>query len=381
MIKRLSFIIVLALAISSAKAEELPKVIRFGAVSSSSLRSVGGKPLSTGLIALAQHLGFFEQEFGPNGPKIEEIFFAGTGPAQNEALAQGNIDFGSYGGVPNVLGLANGIPAHIVLARRSTGAGNNYYIAVRPDSSIKTLADLRGKRITVLKGTNPYQMLVTLLESRGIGEKEVNLINLQSGEALVAFNAGAVDAVFGGLNLLILRDQGKVRIVESSRNFKLAASASGTLVTDRFAKTYQQTLTRVLKVIVKTSWWASEEANREELVRFISERSLNYEYVKEDYVGSLKERHNPLIDESTVDAFKEIARFSARHRLIRREVDERAIRDWFAPQYLEAALKELNLEHYWTDPEPISDQSLSSTQNKPGVALSQVPSALVVSPR
>ena len=330
-----------------ASAKELPKVIRFGEVNSTSLRSVGGKPLSAGLVALAEHLGYFEEEFGKNGPKVQEVFFSGTGPAQNEALAQGDIDFGSYGGVPNVLGLANGIPAHIVMTRRSTGAGNNYFIAVRPDSPIKTIDDLRGKRITVLKGTNPYQTLVLLLESQGISEKAVNLTNLQGAEALVAFNAGAVDAVFGGLNLLILRDQEKVRILADTKHFRLPASASGTLVNDKFANGYPDLVVKVVKALVRASWWSSEESNREALVKFVSERSLSYQYVKEDYEGSLNERYNPLIDESSVEAFKAIVQFSFQHRLIRREADEPQIRAWFAPQYLQTALKELKLEHYW----------------------------------
>lgn len=340
--------LLLPLSIHCAAAEELPQTIRFGEVGSAALKSVGGRPTSAGIVSLAQHLGFFEQEFGKNGPKIEQIFFTGTGPAQNEAIAQGAIDFGTYGGVPNVIGLAGNVPAHIVQTRRSTGTGN-YYVGVRPDSPYRSVADLRGKRVTVLKGTNPYQSLVLLLESKGVAEKDVNIVNLPGADALVAFNAGAVDAVFGGVNLLILRDQGKMRIIDDTRSFKSLASQSGFMVADKFDKAYPATVARVVKVLTRTLWWASEEKNRAALLQFVADRSLAYKYVEEDYAGSLKERHNPLIDESSVQAYKTIVKFCAERKLIRRSVDEAAIRGWFKPEYQRAALKELKLENYWKE--------------------------------
>jgi sulfonate transport system substrate-binding protein len=331
-----------------AWAQELPKVIRFGEVGGTNIKVTGGRPTSAGIVALAKHLGFFEEEFGKDGPQAEQVFFTGTGPAQNEALAQGVIDFGTYGGVPNVIGLAGNVPAHIVLTRRSTGVGN-YYIGVRNDAPFKSVADLRGKRITVLKGTSPYQTLVTLLESKGVAEKDVNLVNLPGADALIAFNAGAVDAVFGGVNLLILRDQGKLRILDDTRGFRSPATQSGFMVSDKFDKTYPTAVARVVKVLTRTLWWASEEKNRAALLQFVAERSLAYKYVEEDYRGSLKERHNPLIDESSIEAYKSIVKFCLERKLIRKASDEATIRGWFKPEYQQAALRELKLENYWNN--------------------------------
>lgn len=346
-IRTLSFVLLWLLALGGANAQGLPPVIRFGEVGSTNLKMTGGEPTSTGIVALAKYLGFFEQEFGKNGPQMEEIFFTGTGPAQNEALAQGSIDFGFYGGVPNVIGLAGNVPAHIVITRRSSGTGN-YYIAVHPNAPFKSIADLRGKRVTVLKGTNPYQSLIMLLESRGVAEKDVNIINLPGADALVAFNANAVDAVYGGVNLLILRDQGKVRILADTKSFTNFSTQSGVMVSDKFEKAYPAAVARVVKVLIKTLWWSSEEKNRNELLRFVADRSLAYKYVEEDYAGSLKERHNPIIDESSVNAFRATAKFCYDRKLIRKEVNDAIIRGWFKPEYERAALKELKLENYWS---------------------------------
>ncbi len=328
-------------------ADPAPAVIRFGEVGGVNVSSIGGRPQGTGLVALASHLGFFEQEFGPNGPKIEQIFFAGTGPAQNEAMAQGAIDFGSWGGLPNVIGLSSRIPAHVLMTRRAGGAGNNYYIAVRPDSPYRTIADLKDKRISVSIGTNPYYSLITLLKDRGLSDKDVKLVNIQSNEAVVAFKAGSLDAVFGGVNLLLLRDKGEVRILEDTRSERRSQSISGFIVNDAFEKKYPEAVAKVVKVLVKTAHWASEEPNREALLKFVSERTYTFDYIKHDYDGSLVQRHNPLLDDWAVEAYRQLAGFAAEHRLIRKPVETDVIRGWFKPQYLEAALRDLGLENYW----------------------------------
>jgi sulfonate transport system substrate-binding protein len=344
---RLFFWFAALAVITPLVAETPPPVIRFGEVGGSNVNTVGGRPRGTGLVSLALELGFFEQEFGKNGPKIEQIFMAGTGPAQNEALAQGAIDFGRYGGIPNVIGLSSKIPAKIVLASHAVGSGNNYYIAVRNDAPFKTVADLKGKRITVQIGTNPYQSLIYLLEARGLSEKDVKIVNLQGSEALVAFKAGAVDAVFGGVNLLILRDKGELHILEDTKLNRRSQGSSGTLVADKFAAAYPETTHRVIKVLIRTAHWSSEETNREAFLKFISERSFAWSYIQHDYDGPLKDRQNVIIDDWAVEAFKDNVRFAVKHRLIRKPVSDEVIRSWFEPKYVEAALRDLGLTDYW----------------------------------
>jgi sulfonate transport system substrate-binding protein len=346
-LSRLPLLLAFVAFSSFAAAAPAPAVIRFGEVGGANVNTVGGRPQGTGLVALALHLGFFEQEFGPGGPKIEQIYFAGTGPAQNEAMSQGAIDFGSWGGLPNVIGLSGRIPAHVLLTRRSGGAGNNYYVAVRPDSPVRTVADLKGKRISVSIGTNPYYSLITLLQDRGLSAKDVKLVNIQSNEAVVAFKAGSLDAIFGGVNLLLLRDKGDVRILEDTRSERRSQSVSGFLVNDKFEQTHPEVVAKVVKVVVKTSHWASEEANRETLLKFVSDRTFAWDYIRHDYEGSLLQRHNPLLDDWAVEAYRQLAVFAVEHRLIRRPVPAEAVRGWFKPQYLDAALRDLGLENYW----------------------------------
>lgn len=358
--------------VATVRAEELPPRIRFGEVGGTNVASVGGKPAGTGLVSLASHLGFFEAEFGPGGPKIEQVFFAGTGPAQNEAMAQGEIDFGTWGGVPNVIGLTGGIPAKIVAVLRSSGLGSNYQIGVKPNSPIKRIEDLRSKRITVSRGTNPYQALILLLEAHGLSESEVTLVNLTGPEALVAFQAGSVDAVFGGANFFLLRDEGKLRLLEDLK-LRSSQSMSGFLASDRFAKNYPVALARVVKVLTKTAHWASQETNREALLQFFSARSLAYKYTAEDFsLTPLIARYNPLIDDSALEAYKGIVAFAVKHKLIRKAPSDAVIQQWFNPSYQRAALRELGLETFWSDAE-FARQGTAMTDTRKGAALVATP--------
>ncbi len=250
---------------------------------------------------LAQKLGFFQDEFGKNGPKIELDYFAGTGPAINEALAQNQTDFGSYGGLPNVIGLAGGIPAKVVLVRGSTGVSG--LVAQRPDLPLRSFADLKGRRIAVQKGTNPYMTLVLSLESAGVKESQVTIVNLERNDALAAFRAGHVDAIYGQTQLYVLRDQGKAKIIASPDSPTVTAvSTSGTLVTNKFAQQYPQTTERVVKVLTEAAHWASLPENRNAYLNFVAATGIPLKYVRESYGKDLSARFNPAITPGVVTA-------------------------------------------------------------------------------
>src|SRR4051812_11519046 len=78
-----------------------------------------GKNSSTSNVTLAHVKGFYDEEFAKDGIKVEVVYLTGTGPAINEAFAQGQTHFAEYGGLPNVIGLAGGAPTKLVVARHT----------------------------------------------------------------------------------------------------------------------------------------------------------------------------------------------------------------------------------------------------------------------
>lgn len=340
-IKRLLLLAALSSVLAAgAKAEELPKVIRFAEVGLPS----HGKASGIGLVPLAIQKGLFEREFGKDGPKIEINYYIGTGPAINEAIAENQADFGTYGGLPALIGLSGGVPAHVVLARRSATA-SSYVFAVHPDSPIKTVADLKGARIAVQKGTNPYMSLVQVLEAAHLSETDVNIVNLQGPSAVAAFEAGSVDALFSGTSLLILRKQGAVRLVQAPKNkIEQETSIGAILVGSSFEERYPQTVARVVKVLVEICYWASQEKNHDAVISYLANTGYGADITKEEYAGPLKDRFDPRINDSVKDGFEEISKFAVTHRIVRQAPN---FEGWYESKYVDAAAKDLHIQGYW----------------------------------
>ncbi len=336
-----SVLLSFALALS-AKGEDLPKVIRFAEVGLPS----HGKPYGVGLVPLAVQQGFFEREFGKDGPKVEINYYIGTGPAINEAIAEDEADFGTYGGLPALIGLSGGVPAHVVLTRRSSVA-SSYVFAVHPSSPFKTVADLKGARIAVQKGTNPYMTLVQILEAAHLSETDVNIVNLQGPSAVAAFEAGSVDALFSGTSLLILRNKGAVRLIQAPRDkIEQQTSISAILVGSDFESSHPQTVARVVKVLVQICHWASQEANRDTVISYLANVGYGTAITKEEYAGPLKGRFDPTINDGIKSGFQEISHFAVTHKLVRQAPN---FSGWYESKYVEAAYKDLHLQDYWKD--------------------------------
>lgn len=144
-----------------------------------------------GLLSLLKGRGTLEQRLAPLGVKLTWTEFT-AGPVQLEALNVGSIDFGDVGEAPPIFAQAAGAPLAYVAAtvpRPATEA-----VIVPKDSPIKTVADLKGKRVAYNKGSNVHYFLVKLLEKNGLKYEDVQSVFLPPADARAAFEKGAVDA-------------------------------------------------------------------------------------------------------------------------------------------------------------------------------------------
>lgn len=339
----------------AACADSKVTTIRIGAVGGAQ-----GRNSSTTNMRIAEEKGFFEQEFSKDGIKVEVIYFTGTGPAMNEAFAQGQLDFAEYGGLPNVIGLAGGAPTRMLIGRHSS---STYYAAagVRPDRpGITKVADLKGRSVAVQMGTMPHLLLVRLLEANGLTEKDVKIVNLQSAEANAAFAGGAVDALWGSTALLKLADSGQARIVGSTRDLaSQAQNLGGFLVHKDFEARHPDLTQRVAKVAVHTYHWASQDENRDELLGLYARSGLPVGYYAQEYPTPLRQRFSPLIDGAIREGYRQIGQFAYEHKLVRKSPD---FTGWFEPKYQQQAIRELGLEGYWLPETASSDLASAGAQ-------------------
>jgi sulfonate transport system substrate-binding protein len=144
-----------------------------------------------GNLILLKGRGGLESKLAPLGFKVEWKEFP-SGPPLLEALNAGAIDFGHAGETPPIFAQAAGVP--FVYAAYEPPAPQGEAILVPRDSALKTLADLKGKRIALNKGSNVHYLLVRALESAGIKYSEIEPIYLAPADARAAFERGAIDA-------------------------------------------------------------------------------------------------------------------------------------------------------------------------------------------
>jgi sulfonate transport system substrate-binding protein len=294
-------------------------------------------------VASAYALGAIEDEFKQDGVKVSWIFFKGAGPAVNEALVNHQLDFAWQGDLPSIVHRASGVKTRIILG---SGVRNGLYLAVPPDSDIKRIEDLKGKRIAVYKGTNLHLAAVRVLAAHGLKESDVRLINLDQPGAQAALSTRDIDGAFGYLELFVLRDKGLAKVIYSARSDSYKFTRQTVLlVTDDFAAKYPQAVERVVKSVVKVARQYSDESQRGELFAQWGKAEQPEKYWREDFDAEpLRVRLSPLLDPFLVDRYKDSSDQAQALRLVRGKAE---IDSWFDRRYLNAALKELKLENYW----------------------------------
>jgi sulfonate transport system substrate-binding protein len=115
-----------------------------------------------------------------------------AGPQLLEGLNVGSIDFGTVGETPPIFAqAANAQIAYIGYEPPAPGAEA---IVVPKDSPIKSVADLKGKKVVLNKGSNVHYLLVSALAQAGLQYSDVETVFLPPADARAAFERGSVDA-------------------------------------------------------------------------------------------------------------------------------------------------------------------------------------------
>jgi sulfonate transport system substrate-binding protein len=145
-----------------------------------------------------RRFGWLEEEFKQDGINVKWVFSAGSNRAL-EYLNGNSIDIGSSAGLAALLAKANGNPIKTpyIFSRPEWTA-----LVVPKNSPIKTLADLKGKKVAATKGTDPYLFLLRALHTVGLKRTDIEHVALQHADGRAALEQGRVDA-WAGLDPLM----------------------------------------------------------------------------------------------------------------------------------------------------------------------------------
>jgi sulfonate transport system substrate-binding protein len=201
--------------------------------------------------------GMLEKEFAKDGIRIIWVQSAGSNKAL-EYLNAGSIDFGSTAGSAALVARINGNPIKsiYVYSRPEWTA-----LVTTKDSKIATVADLKGKRVAVTRGTDPHIFLVRALLDAGLSERDITPVLLQHADGKTALIRGDVDA-WAGLDPMMAQAE----IEDGAKLFfrKAQANTWGILnVREQFLKDNPQIVQRVLATYEEARKYAL--ANYDEL--------------------------------------------------------------------------------------------------------------------
>jgi sulfonate transport system substrate-binding protein len=191
---------------------------------------------------LLKDKGLLEKEFAKDGISIRWVQTLGSNKAL-EFLSAGSIDFGSSAGAAALVGKINGNPIKsiYVYSRPEWTA-----LVTRKDTAINKIADLKGKRVAVTRGTDPHIFLVRALQSVGLTEHDITPVLLQHPDGKTALIRGDVDA-WAGLDPMMAQAE----IEDGARLFyrNPAANTWGILnVREDFLKDHPDLVQRTLAV-------------------------------------------------------------------------------------------------------------------------------------
>src|SRR5690606_19721056 len=165
--------------------------ISFGAITQAQAETLRIGYQKYGTLVLLKAKGTLEKRLAERGVDVKWTEFPG-GPQLLEGLNVGSVDFGVTGETPPVFAQAAG--ADLVYVAHEPPAPTGEAILVPKDSPIQSVAELKGKKVALNKGSNVHYLLVRALEDAGLKYSDIQPVYLPPADARAAFERGSVDA-------------------------------------------------------------------------------------------------------------------------------------------------------------------------------------------
>jgi sulfonate transport system substrate-binding protein len=205
-----------------------------------------------GTLTILKARGSLDKRLAAHGIDAKWIEFP-AGPVLLEGLNVGSIDFGTVGEAPPIFAQAAG--ANLVYVANEPAAPLAEGLVVPKDSPLKTVAELKGKKIALNKGSNVHYLLVKALEKAGLAYKDVEVVYLPPSDARAAFERGSVDAwAIWDPFLAAAEKQLGARILADGKG--LVSNHQFFLAARPYAEKNPEVIKIILEELVKVDEWA-----------------------------------------------------------------------------------------------------------------------------
>lgn len=263
--------------IAQAQSTSRPKK-RWSMIALSVLLGISGSTLAAtselnigfqkyGTLPILKARGTLEKALKPQGVSVRWVEFP-AGPQLLEGLNVGSIQLGETGEAPPIF--AQAAQAPLVYIANQPAASTAEALIVPKNSPYKTIAELKGKRIALNKGSNVHYLLLKLLEKNGLKLADIQAIYLPPADARAAFEKGAVDAwVIWDPFLAAAEKQLGARTIANGSN--LVSNYQFYLADRTFATQNPKIVQTVINELNSTSQWA--QRNRNEAAKVLQQQT------------------------------------------------------------------------------------------------------------
>jgi sulfonate transport system substrate-binding protein len=198
--------------------------------------------------------GTLEKRLASQGVTVQWLEFP-AGPQLLEGLNAGAVDVGTVGETPPIFAQAGGVDFVYIGSEPSAPQGEA--IVVPHDSPIRSVAQLRGKKVALNKGSNVHFLLVRALQKAGLAYTDIRPVYLTPADARAAFVQGSVDAwVIWDPYLAAIERQGNARTLANGDG--LVRNTQYYVAARKFAAAQPQVLRTLLEEVNGVDGWARD---------------------------------------------------------------------------------------------------------------------------
>ncbi|ENW96750.1 sulfonate ABC transporter substrate-binding protein [Acinetobacter sp. NIPH 298] len=204
-----------------------------------------------GILPIVKAKGELEKSLAAQGIHVKWVEFP-AGPQLLEGLNVGSVVFGEAGEAPPIF--AQAANPNLVYVANQPPAPTAEALIVQKDSPIRSIQDLKGKRIALNKGSNVHYLLLKLLEANKLSLNDIQPVYLPPSDARAAFEKGAVDAwVIWDPFFAAAQHQIHARVLASGE--QLVSNHQFYLADRKFAENHPNALKTLVSTLNQTTDW------------------------------------------------------------------------------------------------------------------------------
>lgn len=274
---------------------------------------------------VAYELGYLDEELNAEYTWTEFQ----SGPLVNEAVAAGEADLGFMADLPAIIAKSTGQEIEIV--SNVAYGGKGVAVLVSSDSDIKSVADLKGKKIAYATGSYAQHLLALLLNQEGLSLKDVESVNLGAGDQPAALANGQVDAlVIWEQYISKLTTDGTAKVLADGTGIKRGNMVN--YAVSSYAEEHPDVIEAYIKALDRADDYIKEKP--EDAAKLVADDFGVEEDVMEKILSNLTFTTELTTDD--IDEIKKVKDFSLEEGIIESDVD---IDSFINTEYLDAVEK------------------------------------------